>query len=86
MAAAKGADPSIFAFMSRKPDGMTANVLPFEHLMTIAQSIDSLLAWSATSTSVVSRIWQFDSRDGIEELQQRRALNYYVVLITVLTQ
>jgi hypothetical protein len=33
--------------------------------ITIAQSIDSLLAWSTTSTSVVSRIWQFESPDEI---------------------
>jgi hypothetical protein len=67
MVAAKGADPSILDFISQKPEGLTASVLPFEELMTIAQSIDSLLAWSATSTSVVSRIWQFDSPDEIEE-------------------
>ena len=46
---------------------MTASVLPFEDLITIAQSIDSLLAWGATSTSVVSEIWQFESPDELGE-------------------
>jgi hypothetical protein len=73
MVAAKGADRATLDFISWKPygpkwpEGMTASVLPFEELITIAQSIDSLLAWSATSTSVVSRIWQFNSPDEIQE-------------------
>ncbi len=44
MVAAKGADPSILDFISQKPEGMTASVLPFEELMNITQSIDNLLA------------------------------------------
>jgi hypothetical protein len=72
--AAQGADRATLDFISGEPhgppqwpEGMTASVLPFEELITIAQSIDSLLAWSATSTSVVSRIWQFNSPDEIQE-------------------
>jgi hypothetical protein len=74
MVAAKGDDPSTLDFLCWKPvspkkwtDAVAADVLPFEDLITIAQSIDSLLAWSANSTSVVSRIWQFESPDEIEQ-------------------
>jgi hypothetical protein len=72
MVAAQGDDSSTLDFLCWKPDSpkkwtdaVAASVLPFGDLITIAQSIDSLLAWSATSTSVVSRIWQFESPDEI---------------------
>jgi hypothetical protein len=70
MLAAQGSDRSHLDFIASKgdwPHALWAAVLPFEDLATIAESIDSLLAWSAHSIPRVTRILDYDSAEAIEE-------------------
>jgi len=70
MLAAQGSDRSHLDFMASKgdwPHALWAAVLPFENLPTIAESIDSLLDWSAHSIPRVTRILDPDCAEEIEE-------------------
>jgi hypothetical protein len=70
MLAATGSDRSHLDFISSRgewPYALAASVLPFEDLIIIAESIDSVLAWSANSIPIVSGILQFDSADEVQE-------------------
>jgi hypothetical protein len=74
MLAAKGSDHPHLDFIASKgewPYGEQPlfGVLPFEDLLPIAESIDSLLAWSARSIALVTRLLNPD-QDSAEEVQE----------------
>ena len=70
LVSASGTDPSHLAFLwSTRPwsGGGSARVLPFEDLIPIAQSIDSLLVWSAKSIQVATELLYMDPPGEVKE-------------------
>jgi hypothetical protein len=76
--AAKGSDHSHLDFIASKgkwPYELWADVLPFDELLPIAESIDDLLAWSARSIPVLTRILDNDSAEEIADALQAPAIS-----------
>src|SRR5690349_21822907 len=78
--AAKGSDRSHLDFIASKgkwPHARWASVLPFEDLLPIAESIESLLAWSARSIPALTPIFDGDSAEEIEEALKTPEISSY---------